>query len=106
VITSEDWALTRRLAAEGVPKARIADRLGVSRTTVIKAVGSDAPPRYERKPAVTSFTVFEPLVRAAGGGPGHAGHGVGGAGRLAGFDPVVQREREAASCRAPTGRSG
>lgn len=59
----EDWALIRRLAAEGVPKARIAERLGISRTTVIKAVNSDAPPRYERKPAPTSFTAFEPRVR-------------------------------------------
>ena len=60
----EDWALIRRLAAEGVPKARIASRLGISRTTVVKAVASQAPPRYERKPAVTSFTAFEPRVRA------------------------------------------
>ena len=59
----EDWALIRRLAAEGVPKARIAQRLGISRTTVIKAVSSDAPPRYERRPAPTSFTVFEPRVK-------------------------------------------
>jgi transposase len=63
VITLEDWALIRRLAAEGVPKAQIAQRLGISRTTVIKAVNSDAPPRYERRPAPTSFTVFEPRVR-------------------------------------------
>ena len=60
----EDWALIRRLAAEGVPKARIAQRLGISRTTVIKAVSSDAPPRYERRSGATSFTVFEPRVRA------------------------------------------
>lgn len=59
----EDWALIRRLAAEGVPKARIAQRLAISRTTVIKAVNSDSPPRYERKPAPTAFTVFEPRVR-------------------------------------------
>jgi len=32
------WALIRRLAAEGVPNTRIAERLGISRTTVIKAV--------------------------------------------------------------------
>lgn len=55
--------MIRRLAAEGVPKARIAARLGVSRTTVIKAVSSDAPPRYERSPRPTSFTVFEARVR-------------------------------------------
>lgn len=64
MITLEDWALIRRLAAEGVPKARIAARLGISRTTVIKAVASEAPPRYVRKPAETSFVVFEPRVRA------------------------------------------
>lgn len=60
----EDWALIRRLAAEGVPKSRIAERLGISRTTVIKAVNSDAPPRYVRTPGPTSFTQFEPHVRA------------------------------------------
>lgn len=60
----EDWALIRRLAAEGVAKARIAERLGISRTTVVKAVASDAPPRYERRPAPTSFTPFEVRVRA------------------------------------------
>jgi Mu transposase-like protein/helix-turn-helix resolvase-like protein len=64
VITLEDWALIRRLAADGVPKARIAQRLGISRTTVIKAVNSDAPPRYERSPRPTSFMAFEPRVRA------------------------------------------
>jgi len=60
----EDWALIRRLAAEGEPHARIAVRLGISRTTVVKAVASDAPPRYVRTPAETSFAVFEPRVRA------------------------------------------
>ena len=60
----EDWALIRRLAAEGVPKARIAERLQISRTTVIKAVNSDAPPRYVRTPGPTSFTEFEAHVKA------------------------------------------
>lgn len=60
----EDWALIRQLAAEGVPKAVIARRLGISRTTVVKAVTSDAPPRYERTPTVTSFVTFEARVRA------------------------------------------
>ncbi|WP_370586001.1 IS21 family transposase [Tessaracoccus sp. MC1756] len=47
-----------------MPKARIAKRLGVSRTTVLRAIASDAPPRYERRPAeVTSFTPFEARVR-------------------------------------------
>lgn len=60
----EDWALIRRLAAEGEPKARIAARLGISRTTVIKAVASNSPPRYERTAAPTSFSPFEARVRA------------------------------------------
>ena len=60
----EDWALIRRLAAEGVPKARIAERLGISRTTVLKAVGSEVPPRYERRAAPTSFAPFQERVRA------------------------------------------
>lgn len=60
----EDWALIRRLAAEGEPHARIAVRLGISRTTVVKAVRSQAPPSYVRSPVETSFVVFEPRVRA------------------------------------------
>ena len=64
VITLEDWALIRRLAAEGVPKARIAERLGISRTTVLKAVRSQSPPQYERAPKESSFVSFEPRVRA------------------------------------------
>jgi transposase len=59
----EDWALIRRLAAEGVPKAAIAKRLGIARNTVSKAVASVGPPRYERKPAPTSFTPYEARVR-------------------------------------------
>ncbi|WP_211340822.1 helix-turn-helix domain-containing protein [Xylanimonas allomyrinae] len=59
----EDWALIRRLAGEGVPKAQIAARLGISRTTVVKAVASAGPPRYERRAASTAFTPFEAAVR-------------------------------------------
>jgi transposase len=63
VITVEDWALIRRLAADGVPKKQIAERLGISRTTVVKIVASTEPPRYERRAAATSFTPFEGRVR-------------------------------------------
>ena len=59
----EDWALIRRLAREGAPKAAIARKLGISRTTVLKAIASDGPPKYERASGPTSFTPFEPLVR-------------------------------------------
>ena len=59
----EDWALIRRLDAEGVPKKQIAERLGISRTTVVKAVASTAPPRYQRRVGATSFTPFEARVK-------------------------------------------
>lgn len=59
----EDWALIRRLAAEGVPKKQIAERLGISRTTVVKAVASSAPPKYVRRVEATSFSPFEARVR-------------------------------------------
>ena len=60
----EDWALIRRLAADGVAKAEIARKLGISRTTVLKAIASERPPKYERSPRSTSFTPFEVRVRA------------------------------------------
>jgi transposase len=63
----EDWALIRRLAAEGVPKAAIARRVGIARNTVIKAVASDSPPKYERGPASTSFAPFEARSRSREG---------------------------------------
>ena len=55
--------MIRRLAAERVPKAVIARRLGISRTTVVKAVASQGPPRYQRRSGPTSFTPFEARVR-------------------------------------------
>ena len=56
--------MIRRLDAEGVSKAQIARRLGISRTTVTKAVSSDRPPQYRRSPVDTSFVMFEARVRA------------------------------------------
>jgi hypothetical protein len=60
----EDWALIRRLVAEGVPQRQVARDLGIGRSTVARALASAAPPKYERKPAPTSFGPFEPRVRA------------------------------------------
>jgi transposase len=59
----EDWALIRRLVADGVPQRQVARDLGVGRSTVARALASDRPPRYERKPVPTSFTRFEMRVR-------------------------------------------
>lgn len=64
VITLEDWALIRRLVADGVPQRQVARDLGVGRSTVARAVTSTSPPRYERLEQPTSFSPFEPRVRA------------------------------------------
>lgn len=59
----EDWALIRRLVADGVPQRQVARDLGVGRSTVARAVASDRPPKYERPAVPTAFMPFEPLVR-------------------------------------------
>ena len=59
----EDWALIRRLVADGVPQRQVARDLGVGRSTVERAVASDRPPKYERPAVPTSFAPFESAVR-------------------------------------------
>jgi transposase len=63
VISVEDWALIRRLVADGVPQRQVARELGIGRSTVARAVASAAPPKYVRRPVTTSFAAFEPRVR-------------------------------------------
>lgn len=62
----ENWAEIRRLyRSEKLSQAEIARRLGLARNTVANAVRSEAPPRYERAPVVTSgWMQLEPAVRA------------------------------------------
>ncbi len=64
VITLEDWALIRRLVADGVPQRQVARDLGIGRSTVARAVASTSPPKYERLEQLTSFSPFESRVRA------------------------------------------
>ena len=59
----EDWALIRRLVADGVPQRQVARDLGVGRSTVARALASDGPPKYVRAAVPTAFTPFEPAVR-------------------------------------------
>lgn len=63
MISVEDWALIRRLVADGVPRRQVAKDLGIGRSTVARALASEGPPKYERPVVPTSFTPFEPLVR-------------------------------------------
>jgi hypothetical protein len=64
VISVEDWALIRRLVADGVPRRQVARQLGIGRATVDRAVASDRPPSYERKPGPTAFAPFKARMRA------------------------------------------
>jgi helix-turn-helix resolvase-like protein len=63
VISVEDWALIRRLVADGVSQRQVAQDLGIGRSTVERALASERPPKYERPAVATSFTPFEPAVR-------------------------------------------
>jgi transposase len=64
VLCVEDWAEIRRLRrAEGLPIKAIVRLLGVSRNTVRAALASDAPPKYERRPAGSIVDEFEPRIR-------------------------------------------
>ena len=64
MLSVEDWAEIRRLhRAEGLPIKTIARTLGVSRNTVRAAMASDAPPKYERKPAGSAVDAFEDAIR-------------------------------------------
>ena len=60
----KDWALVRRLVAEGVPQRQVAKDLGLGRETVRRALASDRPPKYERRRQPTSFDGYEQRVRA------------------------------------------
>jgi transposase len=64
VLSVEDWAEIRRLhRAERMSISQIARVLGCSRNTVRAAVSSDAPPKYERKPAGSIVDAVEPRIR-------------------------------------------
>jgi transposase len=64
VISVEDWAEIRRLhRSEGMPIRAIARKLGISRTTVQRAVISDRPPKYERAPKGSVVDAAEPRIR-------------------------------------------
>ena len=64
MLSVEDWAEIRRLRrAEKLSITQIARRLRISRNTVYAALGSDAPPKYERKAVGSIVDEFEPRIR-------------------------------------------
>jgi transposase len=60
----QDWAEVRRLQRQGLSKAAIAKRLGMSRTTVWRLAGMDEPPRYERRRAPSLIDPYVDAVAA------------------------------------------
>lgn len=59
-----DWAEVHRLfEVEGLSRTRIAEKLGMSRNTVAKLLGSDEPPRYVREQAGSKLDPFKGSVR-------------------------------------------
>ena len=57
-----DWAKVRELVREGVPKKRIAEQLGCSRTTVYRLAGLAEPPCYERRSAGSQLEPFKDAI--------------------------------------------
>jgi transposase len=64
VLTVEDWAEIRRLRREeGMSISEIARALGISRNTARRALASDGPPRYVRRPMGSVVDALEPRAR-------------------------------------------
>src|SRR5699024_9618666 len=64
MINVEDWAEIRRLyRAEGIAIKEIVRRLGISRNTVRRALASDEPPKYQRKPQGSIVDPFVPQIQ-------------------------------------------
>ena len=57
-----DWAKVRELVREGVPKKRIAEQLGCSRTTVYRLAALAEPPCYGRRSAGSQLEPFKDVI--------------------------------------------
>lgn len=65
MISVQDWAEIRHLHfAEGLSERAVADRVGVARGTVRRALAAEEPPGYSRPAAPSAFDGFEAQVRA------------------------------------------
>lgn len=59
MIKVQEWAEIRHLHfAEGLSERVIADRVGVARGTVRRALAAEAPPRYERRTGMSTCPAF------------------------------------------------
>ena len=58
-----EWAQVRALAADGISRREIAQRLGINRRTVARLLVSEEPPRYRRAPVGSQLDPLEPVLR-------------------------------------------
>ncbi|WP_449374238.1 hypothetical protein [Arthrobacter psychrolactophilus] len=60
----DDWVTIRhRYVNEKISKRELAKQLGASHGTVDRALAAETAPKYERRPAGSSFDAFEKDVR-------------------------------------------
>ncbi|WP_415877129.1 helix-turn-helix domain-containing protein [Corynebacterium glaucum] len=65
MISLDQWAQIRFLRGQGLSIRKIAAEVGCAKRTVERALASDCPPEYSRRPAKpTTFDPYEPAVRA------------------------------------------
>lgn len=65
MIRVQEWAEVRHLHfGEGLSERAIADRLGLARGTVRRALAAQSPPTYSRPSAPSVFDAFEADVRS------------------------------------------
>jgi transposase len=62
VVSALEWAEIRALASDGVSQRQIAQRLGVHRRTVARALASEVPPRYVRALAGSQLDPLMPAI--------------------------------------------
>jgi len=59
-----EWAMVGELVRQGVPKQRIAERLGCSRPTVYRLADVAKPPRYGRAAGGSQLNPFKDAIAA------------------------------------------
>ncbi len=62
MVSALEWAEIRALDRDGVSQRQIAERLGIHRRTVARALASDSPPKYVRAPTGSQLDPLMPVI--------------------------------------------